>query len=76
MATNIPFRLPPAGYALAAHVQANLDSLANAVDNLTLTGDITLSGAGTGLILTTPNGLHTYRLAIDNNGVVTSEQLT
>lgn len=34
------------------------------------------TSAGTGPILTTPDGLHTYRVAVDNNGVLTTEQLT
>lgn len=40
------------------------------------TTDITLTGAGLGLVVTTPNGLHTYRIAVDNSGVLTTEQLT
>ena len=38
--------------------------------------DVPMTGAGKGLVLTTPDGLHTYRLTIDNDGVVTTEQLT
>ena len=34
------------------------------------------SPAGKGLVVTTPDGLHTYRIAISNNGEITSEQLT
>jgi hypothetical protein len=40
------------------------------------TGDITLTGAGLGLVVTTPDGLHTYRIAIDNAGEITTQQLT
>lgn len=29
-----------------------------------------------GLIVTTPDGLHTYRIAVDNDGSVTTEALT
>lgn len=42
----------------------------------TFSDDITITGAGKGLILTTPDGLHTYRLAVSNEGSVTMEQLT
>ena len=34
------------------------------------------SPAGKGIVLTTPDGSHTYRISIDNDGVVTTEQLT
>ena len=34
------------------------------------------SPAGKGLVVTTPDGLHTYRIAIDNDGVITTEQLS
>jgi hypothetical protein len=40
------------------------------------TEDIPLTGAGKGLIVTTPNGLHSYRIAISNSGVITTEQVT
>lgn len=40
------------------------------------TDDITIVTAGKGLVVTTPNGLHTYRIAISNNGELTTEQLT
>lgn len=32
--------------------------------------------AGVGLILTTPNGLHTYRIGVANNGALTATKLT
>jgi hypothetical protein len=33
------------------------------------------SGGG-GFVVTTPNGLHTYEIGVDNNGDLTSQQLT
>ena len=39
-------------------------------------GDIVVSTAAKGIVLTTPDGLHTHRLAIDNNGVPTTEVVT
>lgn len=39
-------------------------------------GNITLTTPGAGLIVTTPDGLHTYRIRIDNDGVIGSEQVT
>ncbi len=33
-------------------------------------------GPGLGLTVTTPDGLHTYRIAVDNDGSITTEQLT
>lgn len=37
--------------------------------------DVTVTTAGKGIVVTTPDGLHTYRLAVDNNGVFTTEQV-
>lgn len=39
-------------------------------------GDITTTTAGSGLIVKTPDGTHTYRLAIDNDGSITTELIT
>lgn len=42
-------------------------------------GSIDWTGAlqvGVGLILTTPNGLHTYRIGIANNGALTATKIT
>jgi hypothetical protein len=42
-------------------------------------GSIDWTGAlqvGVGLILTTPNGLHTYRIGVANNGALTATKLT
>lgn len=39
-------------------------------------GDITNSGTGKGLVCTTPDGAHTYRIAVDNDGSITTEALT
>lgn len=38
--------------------------------------DITIVTAGNGLILTTRNGLHTYRLLMDNDGAIAVDQIT
>lgn len=44
---------------------------------LNVTGnDITIVTAGNGLILTSRNGLHTYRLLIENDGTISADQLT
>ena len=42
----------------------------------TMTGDLNISAAGKGLVLTTPDGAHTYRIAISNAGELTTEQIT
>ena len=39
-------------------------------------GDVTTSGAGNGLVVTTPDGTKTFRIYVDNNGVVNSLELT
>lgn len=36
-------------------------------------GEITLTVASAGLVLTTPDGLHTYRIRIDNSGTIGTE---
>lgn len=41
-----------------------------------VTGDINITAAGAGLIVTTPNGQRTYRIAVDNNGAITSQRIT
>lgn len=38
--------------------------------------DVTLTGAGVGLVVTTPDGTHTYRIAISDDGVITTEQVS
>lgn len=43
---------------------------------LSFSGDITITGAGKGLVVTTPDGTHTYRIAIDNSGSLTTELVT
>lgn len=40
--------------------------------NLTPWGDVEISTAGMGVVMKTPNGEHTYRVAIDNNGDLTT----
>jgi len=39
-------------------------------------GDMTITGASKGIVLTTPDGLHTYRVRIDNTGTVGTEIVT
>lgn len=57
----------------------------DASDNLTFNGVIIGGGssgdigplpAGKGIVVTTPDGLHTYRIAISNDGELTTEQIT
>ena len=38
--------------------------------------DITITVGGKGLVLTTPDGAHTYRIGISNAGELQTEQLT
>lgn len=53
--------------------QANLAASIYSTSSAT---DVTISGAGKGFVATTPDGLHTYRISVDNGGVLTTEQLT
>lgn len=74
---NFPFRLPNIGPPQAAQVQADLDFLLSSIsDSITISGDFITTGAGKGLIVTTPDGLHTYRIAVGNDGSLTTELLT
>ena len=64
------------GYAQGSgNLSSYLIALATAIP-YNGTVDITISGAGKGLVVTTPDGLHTYRIAISNDGELTSEQIT
>lgn len=80
MPIDVPYRLPLDGPAPSNYVQANFESLVfslrNTIAGGTFSNDITITTAGNGLVLTTPNGLHTYRIAITNDGQLTTEQLT
>lgn len=40
------------------------------------TSDITISGAGKGLVVTTPDGSKTFRIYVDNTGQLTTLELT
>lgn len=53
--------------------QANL---ASSILGTSYTADFTTTGVGKGLVVTTPDGAHTYRIAIDNGGALTTEQLS
>lgn len=43
---------------------------------LSVSGDVTILTASKGLVVTTPDGAHTWRIAVDNNGEFTKEQVT
>ena len=47
----------------------------NSSNQFVFGGDI-LTGAGSGLICTTPDGTKTYRIYVDNNGELTTLELT
>jgi hypothetical protein len=38
--------------------------------------DITIATAGNGLILSTRDGLHTYRVLMENNGALSADQIS
>jgi|SRR5690242_71929 len=48
----------------------------NASDQLVLTGADFLYSAGDGPVVTTPDGTKTYRIYVDNNGELTTLELT
>ena len=43
---------------------------------ITVGFNITINGAGGGLIVTTPNGLHKYRIGVANNGAITATKVS
>jgi hypothetical protein len=53
----------------------NVNLSVNANDQLTYSGDILLP-AGNGIVVTTPNGSNTYRIYVDDNGELTTLQLS
>lgn len=52
----------------------NHDSGVTSWTAIKTSGDITLSGSGKGIICTTPNGLNTYKISVDNDGSIVTEQ--
>ena len=44
--------------------------------NLTITTDITCTGAGKGYVCTTPDGTATYRVFVDNTGAISTIQIS
>lgn len=59
-----------------ANKKITVGNVATSVFGIGAAADIPNSGAGKGVVLTTPDGAHTYRVAVDNSGVLTTEQLT
>lgn len=50
--------------------------IASSTGAITTSTDITITGAGSGLIVTTPDGTKTFRLYIDNNGEFSTVEIT
>lgn len=60
-----------------ANNNGNLTLASDASDRLVYTGgDLKTATAGSGFVCTTPDGLHTYRISVDNNGELTQEQIS
>ncbi len=53
----------------------NISMSINASDQFQVGADI-ITPAGQGFVVTSPDGLHTYRLFVDNNGEFSQTQLT
>lgn len=72
---NVP-AYQDSGYAQGTgNLSSYLIALATAIP-YNGTVDITISTAGKGLVVKTPDGTKTYRLAINDDGEITSERLT
>ncbi len=48
------------------------DNITNLLNNI----DAGIVVYTSGIVVTTPDGLHTYRIGVDNDGALTSTQLT
>lgn len=54
----------------------NLNLTVNSSNQLMFGGDIGSSSAGSGLLVTSPDGTHVYRIYVDNNGELTTLQVS
>lgn len=72
----VPYKLTDDERALAQVISEIIRRAADGTGAVTINGNITITGAGGGLIVTTPNGLHTYRIGVANNGAVTATKIT
>jgi len=63
------------GWRNAAH-DGNVTLSVNSSNNLVFSGGDIVTGAGTGFVVTTPDGTKTYRIYVDNNGELTTLELT
>lgn len=73
----VTYTFPTAGPATSgSFLAATTTGVMSWTASISVAGDITITGAGKGLVVTTPDGLHTYRIAVDNDGSVTTEALT
>lgn len=73
----VTYTLPTAGPSTNSDVlSCTIAGAMSWVSAGTFGGDVTINGAGNGVIVTTPDGLHTFRIAVDNFGGITTEQLT
>lgn len=77
MLIDIPYRIDATEKADTKHIQANFESIVNTIRiSISTSGDIIITTPGSGLIVTTPDGLHTWRIRVNNSGDVETEQVT
>ena len=62
--------------AIAQQLSYLMSPQAVPAQNGTFSSDISILAAGDGMIVTTPDGAHTYRIAVDNNGILTTTQIS
>ena len=72
----VPHHLVKDERALSQTLHEIIRRAADGTGAVTINGNITITGAGGGLIVTTPNGLHVYRIGVANNGAVTATKIT
>lgn len=72
----IPHKLTDDEKALAQLVHEIVRRAMDGTSAIKTGFSITISVAGGGTIVTTPDGKHTYRLGVANNGAPTSTKLT
>lgn len=79
---DITYTLPTAGpaannYLLQSSTTGTLAwTTSPSLTSATFAGDITITGPGKGLIVTSPDGTHTTRIRIDDNGLLYTDELT
>ncbi len=72
----VPHHLVKDERALSQTISEIIRRSIDSTNPIVLQVNITISPAGGGLIVTTPNGLHTYRIGVQNNGAISATKIS